>query len=149
MDSVPLKRPRKCKVHVLSSYLVTRVSYPCRSVRLVEAQADRLIPYGVSEGWFAAACTGRLAVLGWGKEDIFKVLIWTHVRRYVSAPFFSCSNEPCKIKLTRHKSGTVVNMRINICSHCSHCKLAKSPARKYSQLDSTITIPDAANSTRA
>ena len=56
-----------------------------------------------------------------------------------SAPFFSRNNEPCKIKLTRHKAGTVVNMRINICSHCSHCELAKSPAREYSQLDSTIT----------
>jgi len=38
-------------------------------------------------------------------------------------------------------------MRINICSHCSYCKPAKSPEREYSHPDSTIAIPsDAANS---
>ena len=46
------------------------------------------------------------------------------------------------ITRTQHKAGRVlVNMRIKICSHCSHCKLARSPARRVLQLDTTT--PDA------
>jgi len=66
---VPLKRPRKCKVHDCTFLVFSyAASYPCHSVRSVEAQVDRFYLMASLKGGFQLPVLVVIAVLGYGKE---------------------------------------------------------------------------------
>ena len=63
-----------------------------------------------------------IAVLGCGKEYLFKVLMWARRRGHI---FFFRSTYSTQSGEGSHRYiYGVVNMRIKICSHCSRCELA-------------------------